>query len=333
MTNNGQGTLRVLHYGLGEIGIGIARESVATGRLASVGAVDVDAAKIGKPLASLWGGDGGAVVRGTLDEALADAGAVDVAFHCAGSHIDTIESQLLELIASGCNVVTTAEEVIWPYGSRDDAAARLDAAARKYGVTLFAAGVNPGFLLDRLPTYLSSQTLGPTAVRGRRLVDLSKRRNALRRKMGVGEDAAKVRERTDRFAMGHAGFPESVRYLAASLGWKVGEVEQTLEPVVADTRVERAGEVVLPGQVLGLAHTAKATSADGKEISFSLTMRLDCEQPFDEIEIDGRPPVVVRFPNGLQGDLATLASAVNACSFVVTASPGLVCRLATPVAL
>lgn len=327
------GKLRVLHYGLGEIGTGIARESAATDRLLSVGAVDVSPAKVGKSLASLFGGEGEVMVRGSLKEALADAGGVDVAFHCAGSHIDAIEGQLLELIEADCNVVTTAEEVIWPYGSRDEAAARLDAAAKKHGVTLFAAGVNPGFLLDRLPTYLSSMTLGPTAVRGERLVDLSKRRTALRRKMGVGEDAAAVRERTRTFAIGHAGFPESVRYLAAALGWNVGEVEQTLEPVVAEVKVERAGEVVLPGQVLGLAHTARAVAPDGKEISFSLTMRLDCEEPFDQIEIDARPPVVVRFPIGLQGDLATLASAVNACAFVVTAPPGLVCRLATPIAL
>lgn len=328
------GTLRVLHFGLGEIGIGIARESAANSRLESVGAVDVDGAKIGKPLSSLWGGTGSDVaVRETLAEALSDAGGVDIAFHCAGSHIDAIEGQLLALIDSGCNVVTTAEEVIWPWGSRDAAAARLDTAAKRAGVTLFAAGVNPGFLFDRLPTYLSSQTLSPTAVRGRRLVDLSRRRNALRRKMGVGEDAASVRARTRTFSIGHAGFPESVRYLAAALGWRVGEVTQTLEPVIAEQRVERAGEVVLPGQVLGLAHTARAVAADGKEISYSLTMRLDCEEPFDEIEIDGRPPIIVRFPIGLQGDLATLASAVNACAFVVTSPPGLICRLATPIAL
>ena len=327
------GKLRVLHYGLGEIGAGIAREAAATGRLQSVGAVDPDPAKAGRPLAGFWGGQGGPVVKASLKEALAEAGGVDIAFHCAGSHLSQIEGQLLELLDAGCNVVTTAEEVIWPYGPRDEAAGRLDAAARRNGVTLFAAGVNPGFLLDRLPTYLSSMTLGPTAVRGTRLVDLSKRRNALRRKMGVGEDAAAVRARTATFAMGHAGFPESVRYVAAALGWEVGEVVQHLEPVVADRKVERAGEVVLPGQVLGLAHTARAVSRDGKEISFSLTMRLDCEEPFDQIEIDGRPPIVVRFPHGLQGDLATLASAVNAASFVATAAPGLVCRLATPIAL
>src|SRR6185369_550018 len=124
---------------------------------------------------------------------IAEAREIDIAFHCAGSHIDDIEADLILLMEAGCNIVTTAEEVIWPYGSRDAAAARLDAAAIRQGVTLFAAGVNPGFLLDRLPTYLSSQTLGPTAVRGRRLVDLSKRRNALRRKMGVGEEASAVR--------------------------------------------------------------------------------------------------------------------------------------------
>lgn len=327
------GTLRVLHFGLGEIGLGIARECAAGSRLVSVGAVDVDPAKTGKSLASLREGCADVAVRSTLADAMAGAGGVDVAFHCAGSHIDAIEGQLLELIEAGCNVVTTAEEVIWPYGSRDDAAARLDAAARRKGVTLFAAGVNPGFLFDRLPTYLSSQTLAPTAVRGTRLVDLSKRRNALRRKMGVGEDAGSVRARTSTYSMGHAGFPESVRYLAAALGWNVGDVVQSLEPVIADKKVERAGEVVLPGQVLGLAHTAKAVAPDGKSISFSLTMRLDAEEPYDQIEIDGRPPIVVRFPIGLQGDLATLASAVNACSFVVTSPPGLVCRLATPIAL
>jgi hypothetical protein len=192
--------------------------------------------------------------------------------------------------------------------------------------------VNPGFLMDRLPAYLSSMTLEPRGVRAARLVDLSRRRGALRRKMGVGEDAASVRARTATFSMGHAGFAESVRYLAASLGWEVGEVTQVLEPVLAEVRVERAGEVVEPGQVLGLAHTARATSGDGHEIAFSLTMRLDCEEPFDEIEIAGRPPVLVRFPHGLHGDAATLASAVNAAPFVATCTPGLVCRLATPTA-
>ena len=327
------GMLRVLHFGLGEIGIGIARECAATGRLDSVAAVDLDTSKVGQPLASLWGGSGGVPICSTLGEAIAEARGIDIAFHCAGSHIDNIEADLVSLMDAGFNVVTTAEEVIWPYGSRDEAADRLDAAAKRAGVTLFAAGVNPGVLFDRLPTYLSSMTLGPTSVHGTRLVDLSKRRNALRRKMGVGQDAAAVRAKTATFSIGHAGFSESVRYLAAALGWAVGDVEQKLEPVVATERVERAGEVVLPGQVLGLAHTARAVAKDGKEISFSLTMRLDCEEPFDEIRIDGRPPVVVRFPIGLQGDLATLASAVNACSFVATAPPGLVCRLATPIAI
>src|SRR5438128_12595895 len=80
--------LRVLHFGLGEIGIGIARESAASGRLQSVAAVDLDAAKVGKPLGALWGGSGGVPVRSTLAEALAEARGIDIAFHCAGSHID-----------------------------------------------------------------------------------------------------------------------------------------------------------------------------------------------------------------------------------------------------
>lgn len=327
------GTLRILHFGLGEIGTGIARETARTARLQSVAAVDLDPSKVGLRLAQLAGaGSSEVVVRSTLQEALADAGGVDVAFHCSGSHLKDIEASLLALIEAGCNVVTTAEEVICPYVGHPDAASRLDAAARSNGVTLFAAGVNPGFLMDRLPVYLSSMTLAPRSVRVQRLVDLSRRRTALRRKMGVGQDAGAVRERTRSFSIGHAGFTESVHYLARALGWVIGSVEQTLEPIVATQRVERGDEVVEAGSVLGLAHTARATSSDGHEISLSLTMRLDCSEPFDEIEITGQPPILVRFPLGLHGDLATLASAVNAAPFVATAPAGLISQLATPTA-
>ncbi len=327
------GTLRILHFGLGEIGIGIARETARMARLQSVAAVDLDPSKVGRSLGALAGsGPSDVIVRASLAEALADAGSADVALHCSGSHIESIEGSLMALIDAGCNVVTTAEEVICPYVGHPDAAARLDAAAKKNGVTLYAAGVNPGFLMDRLPVYLSSMTLAPRSLRATRLVDLSQRRSALRRKMGVGEDAASVRERTRRFAIGHAGFAESVQYVARALGWAVGPVRQTLEPVVAERRVERGGEIVEAGAVLGLAHTAHAETSDGHEISFSLTMRLDCSEPFDEIEIAGQPPILVRFPFGLHGDLATLASAVNAASFVATAAPGLISQLVTPTA-
>jgi len=327
------GTLRILHFGLGEIGLGIARETARTARLRSVAAVDVDPAKTGRSLGDLSAsGSTDVVVRATLAEALADGGGVDVAFHCSGSHLKDIERGLLELIEAGCNVVTTAEEVLCPYVAHPEAASRLDAAARRKGVTLFAAGVNPGFLLDRLPVYLSSMTLAPQSVRATRLVDLSRRRTALRRKMGVGQNAHAVRERTRNFSIGHAGFTESVQYVARAFGWTIGAVEQTLEPVVAQQRVERGGEVVEAGAVLGLAHTARAESADGHVISYSLTMRLDCSEPYDEIEITGQPPILVRFPLGLHGDLATLASAVNAATFVASAPAGLISQLATPTA-
>ncbi|HYC54786.1 MAG TPA: hypothetical protein VEL28_07595 [Candidatus Binatia bacterium] len=325
--------LRVLHFGLGAIGTGIAREAMKTERLHSVAAVDLDPKNIGQTLGSLAESDSGVVVRAGLEQAMAEAGGVDVAFHCAGSHIADIEDDLRALMQAGCNVVTTAEELIYPYAGHAEAALRLDGWAKQAGVSLYAAGVNPGFLMDRLPAYLSSMTLGPKCVKARRMVDLSKRRNALRRKMGVGEDATSVAARCAVYSMGHAGFVESVQYLAAALRWPVGAVEQRLEPVVAEQRVERGGEVVEAGQVLGLAHTARAVSPHGHEISLALTMRLDCADPFDELEIDGRPPIHVRFPQGLQGDMATLASAVNAAPFVATAAPGLLCQLATPTAL
>ncbi len=322
----------ILHFGLGEIGVALVRATASAAGLRSAGAVDIKPELHGRTLQDVFDTGGQVLIDGSLAESLIRGGKPQVAFHAAGSYLRDIEGQLADLMNAGLNVVTTSEELIRPRGESGPAAARLDAIAKNAGVSLFPAGVNPGFLMDRLPAYVTSMCLAPRAVTVRRTVDLKIRRNALRRKMGVAESAASVRARTDKRAMGHAGLKESVAYLADVLEWEIGEIDEQLGPIVAETRFEGAGEVVEVGEVLGLEHTARVSDRKGRRLSLELVMRIDAPQGIDEIEIDADPPLLIQIPGGLNGDVATVASVLNAARMVRGAAPGLVRQLSVPFA-
>ena len=327
----GASSLRVIHVGLGQIGMRLARATASRSGLRSVAGVDPNPALQGSTLAALCGaGDGEAGVHLRLSDAVAAVGRCDVAFHAVGSELAQIEGQLLELLEAKLNVVTTAEELIHPAERAPAIAARLDTAAKRSGVTLFAAGINPGFLMDRLPAYVTSVCTHVESIEVRRLVDLGARRPALRRKMGVGETLAAVQPRVESHAIGHVGLIDSLRYLATELDWPLAEVSHTLAPVVADTRIEKAGEVVAAGAVLGMDETVVGTAQDGRKIRLHLTMRLDATEPYDEVRIAGEPPIVLRFEGGVAGDQATVATVMNAARYVVAAPPGLVAHLPLP---
>ncbi len=322
----------IVHFGLGEIGIALVRATGKATGLRSVAAVEVRPECVGRTLEEVCSAGGDVVIQPTIDEASREGGNADVAFHAAGSYLEVIDSQISGLLKAGLNVVTTAEELICPQGAPAERAARLHAEAQANGVTLFPAGVNPGFLMDRLPAYVTSMTFGPRRITVRRLVNLAERRQALRRKMGVGDDARSVGRRLERRDMGHVGLVESVRYLATALGWRIGEIDETLSPIVAEGRLERAGETVEVGEVLGIEHKAGATDDSGRSITLELAMRIDVEEAIDEIEIDADPPLKLRICGGLNGDKATVASVVNAARFIRSAPPGLLRELPAPFA-
>jgi hypothetical protein len=331
MTTPRSERLRVIHFGLGQIGSRLVAETASRRDLASIAGVDPNSSLRGATLASIGGAANvEARIFPSLAEAIAAAGRCDVAFHATGSELAKIAGQLEELLSAGLNVVTTAEELIHPHEREPAIAARLDEVAKRHGVTLFAAGINPGFLMDRLPAYVTSVCTRVDGIEVRRMVDLGKRRAALRRKMGVGEALDAVRPRVSERTIGHVGLADSVRYLAEELGWELSRLDQGLQPVIAERRVEKAGEVVESGHVLGMEETAFGIAADGREIRLHLTMRLDADTPFDEIRIVGEPPIVLRFEGGVAGDQATVATVMNAARYVVTAVPGLVAHLPMP---
>ena len=314
---------RVVCYGLGPIGLGIARLALARPGIAIAGAIDVDPQKVGRDLGELLGAAPvGVVVAQDAAAVLRDV-RPDVVLHATGSSLARVAPQLLAIAEAGANAVSTCEELAFPWTAQPQLAAELDAAARRAGVTLLGTGVNPGYAMDALPLMLTAPCAEVRTVRVLRVVDAAQRRGPLQRKVGAGltpeQFEAYVREGTVR----HVGLPESLHMLATALGWHLDHSEQTIAAVLAEQLITTDYVRVEPGQVAGVRQIARGFMGGREVLTLELRMYVGAPDPQDTVEIDGDPPVHMRIDGGLHGDIATAAIVVNAIPSVIRAAPGL----------
>ncbi len=322
--------LRVLHYGLGPIGLGIAKLAASRQNLSPVGAVDIDPAKVGHDLAAVAGflRPAGATVQPSLQAAIQST-AADVVLHATGSRLARVLPQFLELADAGLPTVSTCEELSFPWFHHPEEARLIDEAAKRSGIAILATGINPGFIMDLFPIALSGVCPQLTAVRIRRVVDLSLRRRQLQEKVGVGMTPDEFKLKRASGALGHVGLPESIAMIASGLGWTLERVDQVLEPVIAPEPLASALGTVGAGQVQGQHQVARGIIDGSERITLELKMALQAKDAGDFAALDGPEPVS-SIVHGVQGDLATAAIVVNAIPHVLSAAPGLHTMLDMP---
>jgi 4-hydroxy-tetrahydrodipicolinate reductase len=315
--------IRMVCYGLGPIGIGIARLALARSGASVVGAIDIDPQKVGRDLGELVGGPpAGVVVSGDARAALA-ALRPDVVLHATSSSLRRVASQLAEAAEVGASVVSTCEELSFPWSAQPQLAAELDSLARRSGVTLLGTGINPGFAMDALPLMLTASCLSVRAVRVLRVVDAGRRRGPLQQKVGAGLTREAFQARVADGSVRHVGLPESLHMLAAGLGWRLDRQEDLIEPVVAEAPLRTDFVSVEPGQVAGVRQVARGFHAGAEVLTLELRMYVGAPDAQDTVDVDGDPPVHMTVAGGFLGDHATAAIVVNAAPVVVRAAPGL----------
>ena len=319
----GSSAYRVIQYGVGAIGAEVARVLASRPDVKVVAAIDSATDKAGQDLGRLAGLGRDLGIAVTADAEAALALPADVVVHTTGSYLEEVAPQLLAAVDAGKNVLSTCEELSYPWDRHPALSRQIDARASEAGVTVLGTGVNPGFVMDTLPLALSAVCQSLSCLEIRRVVDVSTRRVQLQRKVGVGitPEEFKRRKATGRF--GHVGLMESARLVAHTLAWPVEEWQEVLEPVVC-AGPRQAGEIRLErGQVAGI-HQVVSARRNGREVlRLELEMSAGAAQPRDEVLIEGQPPVHMVIEGGVQGDLATAAIVANAIPAVVAARPGL----------
>ncbi len=314
---------RVALYGLGAIGIGTGKLVLKRGNLELLGAVDIDEHKAGRDLYELMEleGSSGIVVRKTLKEIISEKGMPDVVLHTTGSYLKQIYPQLVEIISAGINVISSAEELLYPHLRNPKLADELDALAKSKDVTVLGTGVNPGFVMDSLPVVLSGACQQVDRVEAERIVDVSTRREALQRKVGAGLTVSQFQQKLAEGAFGHVGLAESLALVAACMGWELDTIEETIEPVIAQEAVAIMG--IEKGCVTGMKQIASGMRNGKEMIRLHLQISAGAEDPHDSVTIYGVPDLKMVITNGTAGGLATAAALVNLIPQVVNAQPGL----------
>ncbi len=315
--------IRTLLFGVGAIGVALGRLITGRSELVPVGAVDSAPDKAGRPLYETPGvappkDSGLPTVEGNAESALATA-RPEVVLDGTGSYLPDVFPHLLACVRAGANVISTCEELSYPWQRHPELARQLDLEAKARGVTVLGAGVNPGFVMDTLAAALSGVCQRVERVRVARIVDVATRRPQLQRKVGMGLTVKEFEARAAAGRFGHVGLQESCWMLAAGLGWRLETLEECIEPVVG-----------VDGNATGMRQTAIGTMRGRPVIEAEVQMSAGAERPRDEIEIEGAPPVRMIIDGGIQGDLATAAVVVNAIPRVVGHPAGLVTMLDLP---
>jgi hypothetical protein len=316
--------IRAIQYGIGPIGASIVKLLREKESVDIVGAIDTDPGKVGRDLGEVvgapdapWGIKVSGDAKGVLDQS------ADVVMHTTSSSLPKVMDQLLACLDVGSCVVSTCEELSYPYRTHPELAAKLDTAAKESGVALVGTGVNPGFVMDKLLVTLAAVSQRIEHASAIRIVDASKRRLPLQKKIGAGMSVEEFRAKVKEGTIKHVGLPESVAMVADSLGLRVDQITETIEPKVAAERVQTEFLTVEPGQAAGVHQIARGFS-EGKELVYmELQMYVGAKDPADKVELQGHPNISLIIPGGSHGDIATASVAVNSIPVVLEAPSGL----------
>ena len=316
--------IRVMFMGLGPIGCAVVKQVAGRKGFKIIGAIDVDPAKVGKDLGDVAGLGRKLRVKVSADaKAALRAAKPDVVAHCTVSSIKAAIPQLQTLLDARVPVVSSTEELSYPWRANRASARKIDDMAKKAKVAVLGTGVNPGFAMDALPIVLSGICQDVQKVSVDRVQDASIRRLPFQKKIGATlspkEFAALVKTK----AVRHVGLTESVSMLADALGFKVDRITDEIQPKIATQTVKSQFLTVLAGQVCGIVQDGVGYRGAEPVISLHMEAYLGAPETYDEVRIEGSPNLRVRAIGGYHGDIATASILVNSLPKVIGARPGL----------
>lgn len=311
--------MRIAQIGLGPLGIALAAD-IAPRRVGSIAAA-VDPAHAGGRLRSLVANAPDIPIAASLDDL--DLGSLDAAIVSTVSNLEQAADTIRPLLKAGLTVVSTCEPLVFPWLQHNALAEELDALAREHGGRLMGTGVNPGFVMDTLPTCLSAVCRSIRSITIERIQDATDRREPFQRKIGSGLDREGFSAAFKEGWLGHAGLGESAAFVAHELGLGRDRISESLEMVPADRALEWKGGQIKPGQAAGVRQVATVEKDGAVVARLIFQAAIGQAQPRDRIHIDGEPPIELIIPGCVHGDQATIGITLNALAWLAYAAPGL----------
>jgi len=314
---------RVLHVGVGPLGQKILIDMGERGLGHVVAAVDSGPGIAGTLLTKLVpSADPKLRIHASLEEVdLWDD--IDVAVVTTSSDLESCADTFRALLLRGKAVVSTCEELVYPWLRHVALAEELDELAKRHGGRLLGTGVNPGFLMDALPAFLTSVCRSVRGIMVYRVQDASARRIPFQKKIGAGLDDEQFARRVADGTLRHVGLGESLHFIAHYVGLPLERWEEDIAPVKADRDMVSGMGVIPRGRVAGVRQVARGYHDERVVVSLEFQAAIGQRDPHDRVVIEGEPSMDVVIPGGVHGDVATSAIVINAIPRILKAPPGL----------
>ena len=317
--------INILQIGFGPLGIQIGNFIAQKSTIETIAVIDLSTNLIGKSLKEI---DSNLSNETYIYDSIASflkASEIkpDIAIITTVSSLEKLIPQVHEVAKLGIPVISTCEELSYPWVLQPKLSQKLDEICKQYNIACLGTGVNPGFLMDYLPSVMSSVCENIEKITVERVQDATPRRIPFQQKIGAGLSIEEFRNKESEGTLRHVGLKESVYLLAKSIGLELDEVIESLEPVLALEPVSSSAINVDKGEARGVEQIAFGNKDGICKIEMHFKAAIGEPRSFDRITVKGTPSFSSEIDGGINGDIATCAIAINAINSVLNASPGL----------
>ncbi len=341
---------RVIQVATGAVGTHSLRTIIGRSDMELAGLFVFSSEKAGKDAGELIGATPiGVRATDDFDEILAiDADAVS--FNPLGDTLDPAAAldQICRLLESGKNVCSTAlSGLVYPsIMDRHGMKNRLNASCEKGGVSFYATGINPGFMMEVWPIVLGRIARQIDTIYMTEMVDMSRYTSEqVLLTLGYGKTPEEMSfelgfEHTREFA-----YFGSIMMIAEAMGLEIDDATAAWEGFAVDKPIVTPVTKVEPGRVGAVRVRVRAFSKGQLRIESQMLWMLGkdaapADWPYGDgawsIRIEGDPCMETRINTGTTYDakqpdvLMTGAHGVNAIPAVVAARKGVLTHLDLP---
>ncbi|MGD9345055.1 MAG: dihydrodipicolinate reductase [Candidatus Aminicenantes bacterium] len=318
--------IKVVVYGCGVMGRNVAEALCDKKSFTIVGAIDIDPQLIGKDLGEILDTPRklGVPIENDADSLFSRVNAHAVVLTTT-SHLKSVIPQIEQCANAGLDVISTCEELSFPWKRSPDLARVIDDLAKKNDISVVGTGINPGYLMDSLPLFMTAPCLRIDSIKVTRMMNSARRRIPFQTKVGTSMTPEEFKTKIEEgIITGHVGLLESINMIATGLGWELERaVELPPEPVITPKPVETGLGMVDPGNVIGLKSVAFAEVSEKKVITLEFFAFAGVEEEYDEVIIEGKPKIHEKITGGVHGDIGTVAMTINTIPKAIQAPAGM----------
>ena len=185
---------KVMLWGLGAMGSGMGRMLLSKQDVKIVSALASTPSKAGKDLGDLLGLDKPVGVTVTNNKKEAFSAKPDIVLISTASFVPEVFPQVCLALEHGCDVITIAEEMAYPWATAPELSEQMDALAKKVGKTVLGTGINPGFVLDTLVIAVTGICMDVKHIHAKRVNNLAPFGHTVMKTQGVGTTPEEFRK-------------------------------------------------------------------------------------------------------------------------------------------